>query len=250
MSDFSGIAERDRRPLPVVVRERLGALILNGRFPPGSQLPSEDELAEQLAVSRPTLREALRALEVEGLLWRKRGVGTFVAQRPTLSNNLGENFGVTDLIERDGHRPGCRSMQVSEVEADENLSARLDVSIGEVVYRVERIRTADDAPVVFSIDVLQKDLIPEAPSSLQRQSIYHLLQQAGWNIHYGIAQITPVKATKDLAEKLEVPSASPLLLLDQVDYGNDDRPLLYSREWHVPDAFEITVYRKGPHQPT
>jgi GntR family transcriptional regulator len=247
MSDFL-IANRDRRALPLVVRENLEALMRSGHFPPGSQLPSEDVLAEQLAVSRPTLREALRALALEGLVWRRRGVGTFVARRPTLANSLNENFGVSDLIRRQQREPGCRHIEIKETKADKELARQLQVPFGAALYEVERLRTADDVPVVFSIDVFARALLPDSPLILKGQSIYRLLEEAGRRIHYGVARVVPTAAGPSLAEKLDVAADSPLLLLEQIDYGADDKPLLHSLEWHVSDAFDIEVYRKGPHE--
>lgn len=249
MSDFL-IANRDRRPLPLVVRENLEELIRSGHFPPGSQLPSEEVFAEQLAVSRPTLREALRALTVEGLVWRRRGVGTFVARRPKLINSLDQNFGVTDLIRWQEQEPGCRHIEVKETKADEDVANKLQVAPRTPLYCIERLRTADDVPVVFSIDILAQALLPDSPVLLEGQSIYHLLEEAGRRIYYGIARVVPTKANRSLADSLEIALNSSLLLLEQVDYGSDDKPLLHSLEWYVWDAFDIEVYRKGPHEPT
>ncbi|MBA2313346.1 MAG: GntR family transcriptional regulator [Actinobacteria bacterium] len=247
MSDFL-VANRDSRPLPIVVRESLEELIRSGHFPCGSQLPSEDALAEQFAVSRPTLREALRALAVEGLVWRRRGVGTFVARRPTLSNSLNENFGVTDLIHRQEQEPGCSHIEIQETKANEDLAKKLQVSIGDALCRIERLRTADDVPVVFSVDTVAQTLVSDSPLLLKDQSIYHLLKDIGRPIAYGIARVVSTKANRSLAERFNSALNSPLLLLEQVDYDPDDKAVLHSLEWYVEDAFDIEVYRKGPHE--
>jgi GntR family transcriptional regulator len=246
MSDVLS-SERDRRPLSVIVRTDLENLIRQGRFPPGSQLPPEDELASLLSVSRPTLREALGSMETDGLVVRRRGIGTFVSRRSILRNNLDANFGVTDLIEAHGASPGTEGVVVKELSADEEEAARLGVSVGSSVISVERVRTADGLPVVFSIDIFPPEIIPEG-RSLEGESMYHLLEELGHAVHHGVAQLIPTSATASLARKLDVPRGSPLLLLDQLDYDAKGRAVLHSREWHVADAFEITVYRKGPKQ--
>src|SRR4029453_16663330 len=75
-----------------------GGLPAGARPPPGPRLPPEPELAAELQASRATLREALRTMELEGLLRRRQGSGTFVAEHPRMANSLDVNFGVTDAI--------------------------------------------------------------------------------------------------------------------------------------------------------
>ena len=90
----------------VSVQDELRARIDRGEFPAGARLPSEPELAAELQVSRATLREALRAMELEGLLRRRQGSGTFVAEHPRMANSLDVNFGVTDAIRAAGMTAG------------------------------------------------------------------------------------------------------------------------------------------------
>ena len=97
------MANRSRqRSRPTTTRENLLAWIAKGKVRPGAQLPPEPQLAGELGVSRPTLREALRSLEDEGVVTRSRGSGTFLSHRPRLRNNLDVNFGVTDAIRQSG----------------------------------------------------------------------------------------------------------------------------------------------------
>jgi len=92
---------RESRLLPRLAVEQFRAMIHSGELPAGSQLPSEPELARMLNISRSTLRAALSYLENEGTVIRRRGVGTFVADRLNLSNNLNINWGNPD---HQGHR--------------------------------------------------------------------------------------------------------------------------------------------------
>ena len=72
----------DHRPLYIRAVEVLRELLENGTYPPGSQLPPEPDLAQQLGISRSTLREAMRTFEERGRITRRRGIGTFVSQPP------------------------------------------------------------------------------------------------------------------------------------------------------------------------
>jgi DNA-binding GntR family transcriptional regulator len=239
-----------QRSRPTTTRENLLAWISDGKVRPGAQLPPEPQLAGELGVSRPTLREALRSLEDEGVVTRSRGSGTFLSHRPRLRNNLDVNFGVTDAIRQAGMEPGQRNAVTSIVPVPEEERERLALHGGEQVVVVERVRTADGRPVVATRDVLPVRLVegrPDLLPKLAEGSLYELMERdLGVAIHHGVASFTPVRATKALASQLRVSRGSMLLYLQQVDYDHEGRPVLSSHEHHVADAFEFTLVRRGP----
>jgi DNA-binding GntR family transcriptional regulator len=242
---------RTRRALAEQVRLKLRQLLDEGAYPPGSRLPNEEDLSEQLGVSRTTLREALQSLEQEGLIFRRHGHGTFVNQRPLqLKNSLDRNFGVTDLIRETGHVPGTRGLLIGKKTADAQTAESLDLPPQAEVLHIERVRLADNRPVIFSIDLLPLSLlgnVSEAINELQTGSLYQFVNQhLGLVIHHGLAQLKPLTAESWLARKLELPPGSVVLYLEQVDYTLDQRPVLLSQEYHVPNAFEFSIYRRGP----
>ena len=238
------------KPLSRAVREDLESWIARGRLRPGSQLPPEPELASEMGVSRATLREALRLLEDQGLVTRTRGAGTFVAMRPRVTNNLDANFGVTDAIRAAGMRPGYEDGGVRVEPAPEDEAVRLGLEPGADLLVIERVRTADGTPVVFSRDLLPASLVerrPELRERLVRGSIYEMLERSlGIAIHHGVASFRPVRADRVVAAKLGVPRGTMLLYLRQLDFADDGRPVLSSHEHHLADAFEFTVVRRGP----
>jgi len=245
------MANRSRqRARPNTTREDLLAWIAKGKVAPGSQLPPEPQLAGELGVSRPTLREALRSLEDEGMVTRSRGSGTFLSHRPRLRNNLDVNFGVSDAIRQAGMEPGQRNAVTSIVPVPADEREHLGLTAGEQVVVVERVRTADGRPVVATRDVLPVRLLESKPEVLQQLaggSIYERMErELGIVIHHGVASFAPVRATKALASQLRVPRGSLLLYLQQVDYDQEGRPVLSSHEHHVADAFEFTLIRRGP----
>src|SRR6186997_1020728 len=132
------MANRSRqRARPNTTREDLLAWIAKGKVAPGSQLPPEPQLAGELGVSRPTLREALRSLEDEGMVTRSRGSGTFLSHRPRLRNNLDVNFGVSDAIRQAGMEPGQRNAVTSIVPVPADEREHLGLTAGEQVVVVE-----------------------------------------------------------------------------------------------------------------
>jgi GntR family transcriptional regulator len=237
-----------KKRLSFRVRDDLLSRIASGRIPPGSKLPPEPELADELGVSRPTLREALRSLEEDGFVSRTRGAGTYATHRPRLRNNLDVNFGVTEAIRASGMEPGTsRSSVHSDAATDEEASV-LDLQPGDPVVRLERLRTADGDPVVLSVDVVSASRIAtaELASMPLDGSLYELLERHGTPVEHGVVSLEPARADRSLAKRLGVNSGALLLYLRQVDYGREGEPILLSHEHHLAAAFEFTVVRRGP----
>jgi DNA-binding GntR family transcriptional regulator len=220
----------------------------SGHIPPGSKLPPEPELAEELGVSRPTLREALRSLEEDGFVTRTRGAGTYATHRPRLRNNLDVNFGVTEAIAAATMTPGTIESAVHTESATEDQAEALDLLPGDPVVMLERIRTADGRPVVFSCDVVAASRL--AASELAKMpldgSLYDLLERNDQAVENGVVTVEPVHADRAMARRLRIRSGALLLFLRQVDFGREGDPLLLSLEHHVAEAFEFTVVRRGP----
>jgi GntR family transcriptional regulator len=236
--------------LSSTVRDELADRIAARQILPGSRLPPEPVLAAELGVSRATLRDALRSLEEDGLLSRNRGAGTFVTGRPRLRNNLGVNFGVTEAIWRAGMDPGCDEARVTTSVATPDEARRLSLSPpGEVVV-VERVRTANRRPVVFSRDVVDRTVLSGDLGAVQRietGSLYEILEREyGIVVHHGVASIRPVKADRSLANRLRVAPGALCMYLRQLDYDGSGRCVMYSHEFHLADAFEFSVVRRGP----
>jgi GntR family transcriptional regulator len=250
MQTAHGGARARPRLLSVSVQDELRQRIDQGRLPAGSRLPSEPDLAVELQVSRATLREALRALEEEGLLRRRQGSGTYVADRPRMANSLDVNFGVTEAIRAAGMRAGIANGRHWVEPASAAEAARLELEPGQDVLVVERVRTAEDKPVVLSRDVVPSRLVGDRAQVVEQMlhaSIYEVLERdLGVVIHHGVARFRPVRADHAVAGRLGVPRGELLLYLWQVDYAEDGAAVLSSHEFHLADAFDFTVVRRGP----
>jgi GntR family transcriptional regulator len=220
-----------------------------GIWSTGMRVPPEPELAATLGVSRATLREALRGLEEDGLITRRPSAGTYVTRRPRLSNNLDVNFGVSDLIRSMGMTPGTSSFRLYEASATEDEAEAFGVTQGVSLAVVERIRTADGTPVVFSRDYYPVDILNDRSTfqNLGAESLYDFLERKlGMEIQHGIASIQPAAADHVISEKLGVPRGTLLLYLRQTDYDSNGMPVLLSKEYHLAEAFQFTVVRRGP----
>ena len=244
---------QDNSSLPEKVAEQLRAMIIRGELAPSVQLPTEPALSRAMHVSRSTLRAALDCLAREGVVVRKRGVGTFVSEQPLAANNLNLNWGVTEVIRATGATPGTTDLKLLHSAADERLAARLDVTAGTPLVVVERVRLADARRVVFSRDFFPQALLGDnasdslaalEPYLLREHSLYGFLKdRLDLDFLHAVAWLRPVTADTDLSDRLKILPGSGLLYIEQVDYDSDGVPLVLADEFHVAEAFTFTVYR-------
>jgi GntR family transcriptional regulator len=234
-----------RRSLRHSLAQELRARIRAGEWRPGDRIPSEPELARRRTVSRSSMRAAITVLEEEGYVSRKHGSGTYVTHRPALPNELGRNFGVSSLIASTGLQPGTVEESSGSEPAPAFVAEALGVEQGEPVSVLRRVRTADGRRVVEATDWCRTEhLAPEDLPDIV--SIYAALAGRGLAVDHGVAHLTPRNAAGEVARRLDVPSGTLLLTVDQVDRTADGVAVLVSREHHLADAFTFTLLRRGP----
>jgi GntR family transcriptional regulator len=243
------ITRPDRRTLADRTALAIRDAIEQGSYPPGSQLPPENDFAEMLDVSRTTLREALRKLEEQGLIFRRRGKGTFVAKQ-SIEKDLSKNFGITEMIALAGFEPGTAEAGIRVERATPDLAGELQIPQGEEVLVLERVRTADMQPVVWTVDTVPTRLFGSRdPKDVLEElgSLYEYLEhELGLRLLHGRASLRPAAANSEVAEKLNIEEGTPIMLITQTDYNEDDRPVSHSIEYHLADKFVFVVQRKGP----
>lgn len=223
----------------------LSLLIQN--TPKGDKLPSEPKLAEQLSVSRATLREAMRTFESQGLLRRKQGLGTFVVG-PTQVIESG--LEVLESIETQAKKVGfdvtMGDYEISHIKADEKLAGKLQLKAGDHLIKVCRVIMTEDAAVAYLIDILPEGILdPETLSSQFTGSVLDLLIHLG-NPPLSISktEISAVHAPSDVAKALDIQRGDTLLLLNGLLFDEGGNPVDYSHSYFLPGYFRLHIIRK------
>lgn len=236
---------RKRTSVVEQVRESLLQELTSGKLEPGAKLANETELANRFAVSRSTIREAVRALMDVGYLARRHGSGTYVTAAPRTRHPLETTVSYTGMIRASGHEPTetvVRQVIRTPVEVERDL---LGLTDGDSLIEVERVRLADGRPVIYSRDRIPVSLLGEYSDQALESSLYAILAGAGHPVASASAQLVPTVANAKLAKLLAVKRGMPLLHIDQVDYDERGRAVMLSHEWHVADAFELIVNRRA-----
>lgn len=233
----------DNRHLYLKVIDKIKQDIENGIYQEKEKLPSEFELSKQLGVSRATLREALRILEEENVIIRRHGVGTFVNSKPLFTSGIEQLNSVTDMIRQAGCVPATVFLSSSTQNATEEDAKRFGITTQDEVLIVERVRTANNEPVVYCIDKIPTKYI--SSKTTLEESLFNLLEtKANKTIMYAIAHIEPLGYHDKISPILECDPETALLVLKQMHYDEKDEPILYSLNYFKSDKFSFHVLRK------
>lgn len=214
---------------------------------PGDQIPSEKSLCEHYQVSRTVVRQALRELEHEGVIRRKKGKGTFISP-PKISEGLVQKLTgfYQDMVER-GLKPGTQVLHQDVVPATEKVAGYLNLTPGEQVIDIQRLRSVNEEPIQIVTTYIPYEMCPSlATVDLTDRSLYEFLEtEYGIIIVKGQRYIEAVLANDIEAELLGIERRAPLLMLDSVSYLENGRPIEYYHAVHRGDRsrFEVELVR-------
>lgn len=225
-------------PLFAQVQHSLRQGILQGRLAPGQKLPSESQLQSQFEVSRITVRQALSALQAEGLIETFNGRGSFVTQ-PANAPRLGMLTGFYDHMRAKGHSAEGRILSVRTVKATARLAHVLRIEAGAPLASISTVRLADGEAVVIGRLVMQPGLAQRLLAhDLETADAMAVLEaQLGYRLDSTHIEASAVAAGVERGRALGVAPAAPLLRMSFVPHDIEDRPLLFAEMFFRPDRF-------------
>ncbi|WP_166677834.1 GntR family transcriptional regulator [Amycolatopsis arida] len=236
------VVDRDSPvPLYFQVAQQLEQAIESGRIPPGTRLDNEIALAEELGLSRPTMRRAIQYLVDKGMLSRRRGVGTHVAH-----TRVRRPVGLTSLyddLSGAGQRPGTIVLRNTVGVASADVAEALEVADGTAVVMLERLRSARGEPLALLRNYLPAGLVRLRTEALERHGLYELLRAAGVGMAAARQSIGARRATAAEARLLDEPRGAPLLTMRRTTF--DDRGVVVEYGDHLYRAsrysFELAL---------
>jgi GntR family transcriptional regulator len=232
-------------PLYFQVEQALASRIRDGEIAIGARLPTEPELANHFGVSRSVIRQAFRRLEQEGLVARRRGVGSFVVQKDPPSWRLQGSRGFfEDEVTRLGREVVSGVLRAEVVPLPAWAAALLELEEGAPGVVLERLRYVDGLLTVYDLNYLPEQFADAVVSlrNAPRGSLYETLRQMhATTVASGRRTIRAVVAGAELAQVLEVDEGTPLLYVEAVDLDAAQRPFDCYRTWLRPDRLSIRV---------
>jgi len=227
-------------PLYIQIAEGLISQIESGELAPGDRLPAERELSEKLGVNRMTLRRALQVLEAQGVILRKHGIGTYIAE-PKIDRRVDTVFRFTTGMQSRGYTPGTRLISLEEIFLDAALAHQLALPVVAPAYQIRRLRTINQEPVLLESYTIPAGRFPGlAKHDLEGRSIYEIMEsEYGIIIARARQSFEPVVASTFEAELLKLRSGAPLMLEKRISFDSDDRPVEYGKDLYRGDRFRF-----------
>jgi GntR family transcriptional regulator len=216
---------------------------------PGDRLPGDHALCDTYGVSRTVVRQALSELEVEGVVVRDRGRGTFVAPAPADEGLIASLTGLHEDLAARGVELRSEVRKIEVVPADDSQAIALGLDVGEPVVHIERLRSVGDEPLVFAVTDVPAWAAPGLEDEdLTDRSLYQLLEQKyDVRLMRGRRVVEAGTAGQRLGRLLGVRRNDPLLVLRSVSVDAHERPVESFVAFHRGDRsrFEVDLRRKA-----
>jgi GntR family transcriptional regulator len=227
------------------LHEQLGQLIAETTS--GEQLPSEPKLAQDLGVSRASLREAMRTFETRGLLQRKQGVGTFVIHPTQVFESGLENLiSLENIAEQIGLPVSMGDLEIMRQVLDRKQARELELEENQAVLKVSRVILAESRPVAYLIDNLPVDVLSEADvkEHFTGSVLDLLLKRDDIPLASSKCDISAIGATPEIAAALEIQRHDPLLVFSSLLYSTRGRIIDSSFSYFIPGYFHFHIVRR------
>lgn len=203
--------------------------IKNGDYQEGQLIPKEVDLAEQLNVSRPTVRHAIRNLVQGGYLERRKKRGTIVTQTKIKQQFTHVIESYNTEIQNNGLVAKIQVLNFSTEKASDEVAEALTIKPNTEVYKLVRLRSADNKPVVFVVTYLPIAQLPDLQKiDFTHHSLYSELAKAGLEITHVSRKIEVHPATEEEAQLLETDIKAPIFYFHTIGFTKDHRALEYS----------------------
>jgi GntR family transcriptional regulator len=227
-------------PLHLQAEELLRNIIKDPQYVDGKFLPNEVDLAKQLAISRTTLRQALNKLVYEGLLIRKKGIGTKVAGA-SVSSKSNNWLSFSQEMAARGVPIKNFELHISWVNPDEQIANFFEISTDKKILKLERLRGRLEGPFVYFVSYFHPRVGLTGDEDFKRP-LYEILEKDYSAIaNLSKEEISAKAADKFIAAKLEIEHGSPILFRKRFVYDQGDRPIEFNLGYYRADGFIYTI---------
>lgn len=208
-----------------------------------TMLPSERELSKRYGLSRTTVRLALQELEKLGYIYRQHGKGTFVSDIRKQATNLSGSYSFTEQMKALGKQPETRVLAFKKMEATKYFATQLQVSIGEPIYKLKRLRLADGQPMMIERSYLPvKRFMHLTSEMIEQKPLYDIFHE---DFHQVIRLadeefFASIASAKDAA-LLKIHEGVPVLNLVRSTFNIENEVIEYTLSVARADQFRYKV---------
>lgn len=220
-------------------------LILSKQLKPGDMIPSEKQLCDIYGISRTTVRQALDKLAKENLIIRRRGRGSYIAN-PKVHRNLDHLYNFTDDMKRIGLSPSSKVIMSRVIEASENMSKLFNISDNADVFKLVRVRLADNEPLLLEETYIPLYVCPDITNiDFNKNSLYSILQTMyGLKLEKATETYEAVNLDIETAKILNCQSLSAAFSIQRIGYLENDTAFELTNSLVRSDKCVFTVELK------
>ena len=233
-------------PIPLYhqIARRLQEAIESGQLPPGSRIENELQLSDTLGISRPTIRRAIREVVDQGLLVRRRGVGTQVV-RGGLKRDL-ELTSLYDALAASGRSPTTKVLLHEVVVPPAEILDALTLPAGTTTLHAVRLRFGDGVPFALLENYLPAEFFGITVDQLERHGLYQLMRSRGTTLRVAHQTIGARGATRQEAKLFGQRAGSPVLTMTRTFFNQSGHPVECGINSYRPDlyTFQMTIVEK------
>lgn len=235
-------------PLYAKASEAIQEYIKSQSLAPGDKLPPETSLAELLGVSRSTVREGLREMELQRRIVRIHGRGTIIAAPLPAIAGLTALESLESIAERQGWTCGTSNISVETARMSAEVAEALGRKANERATKIVLVKTHDSQPIWLAETwAPQSTLGQEEIRARLKNTIFDLFGPSLPPADYAFSTVTAAAATTWEADLLKIKRRTPLVVLTEVFYHSPDTKLLFSRNALIPGKIELQIGRRAPH---
>lgn len=238
---------RDSRTLAIQLRDRIADLIHGEGLKPGDKLPTEAQLTQRFKISRPALREALKLLEQDGIIYVEHGRGRFVSAISAVhvDRPITVFESVTDMAHHYGYRPLNKVLSIAEETPDKHVAAQLQLTATDRVIRIERLRLQGDEPILYCLDYVPRSIIPARLYDIDWSgSLLSLLEEYKNRPRMSAATVSAVMLPDEVVQRNDLRDFGPALLITETCFNAAGTPVNYAFDYHRGSHFSFSLVRK------
>ncbi|GKQ43384.1 transcriptional regulator [Companilactobacillus sp. RD055328] len=203
--------------------------IHDGKYADTMKLPDERSLSEQYNVSRSTIKRALSVLSHRGIIFKKRGSGTFINPLYLKNNNFfkynGSNLGITDSFNVPGKTQSIKVLSFDVIKADETTKRDLFLKDDDFVYKIERLRYLDDEPFLIETSYIPIKLFPDLNSDIAKDSIFNYMEeQKNLKVTNSYLTISTEPSNENDQAQLALKDVEPVGIMSGIFFLNNGTP--------------------------
>ncbi|PWF99849.1 GntR family transcriptional regulator [Levilactobacillus bambusae] len=195
---------------------------------PNKKLPDERSLSEEYQVSRSSIKRALNVLANQGIIFKKRGSGTFInplyLKNQSIFKYEGSNLGVTDSMKSAGATPGIKLLAFNVVSATPDLQQELFLDAGDFVYEIKRLRLFDDQPFMIETGYIPIKIVPDLTAQIVSGSIFNYLETQGKTATKSFMTIKAAPSNAEDQDLLRLKPTEPVGIMEGIFFLDDGTP--------------------------